>query len=63
MITWINRNKMPKTIQQRLNIIKGEINLKEKANHAAAVLIYGGQTEGSYFTERGKRTNIGKQIN
>lgn len=37
--------------------------LKEKANHAATVLIYGGQTEGSYFTERGKRTNRGVKIN
>lgn len=51
------------TITQRLHIIEGEIKLKEKANHAATVLIYGGQTEGSYLTERGKRTNRGVEIN
>jgi hypothetical protein len=54
---------MKLTTIQRLHIIKGEIKLKKKANHAATVLIYGGQTEGSYFTERGKRTNRGKEIN
>lgn len=54
---------MKQTLNQRLNIIKGEIKLKEKANHAATVLIYGGQTEGSYFTERETMFNRGKQIN
>lgn len=33
---------MKLTFTQRLNIIKGEIKLKENANHAATVLIYGG---------------------
>lgn len=54
---------MKLTLNQRQNILNGDRKLKEKANHAITVLIYGGQTEGSYFTERGKRTNRGVKIN
>lgn len=54
---------MKLTLNQRQNILNGDRKIKEKANHAATVLIYGGETEGSYFTNRGKRTNRGVKIN
>jgi len=54
---------MKLTLNQRQNILNGEIKLKEKANHAITVLLYSCETEGSYFTERGKRTNRGVKIN
>lgn len=57
------RITMKLTLNQRQNILNGDRKLKEKANHAMTVLIYGCETEGSFFTARGKRTNRGVKIN
>lgn len=54
---------MKKTIQQLENELTGRRKLKEKANHAITVWYYSIETEGSYFTDRGKRTNRGIKIN
>lgn len=54
---------MKLTLNQRQNILNGDRKIKEKANHAITVLIYGCETEGTFYSQRGPRFNRGVKIN
>jgi len=51
------------TLNQRQNILNGEIKIKEQANYAFHELLYSCSEIGTYFSKRGIRFNRGKQIN